>query len=210
MGHVCKPRSNPKFDQWPPRTEREINNINYDYYIVLLSGFAISPLLGPFFMNSAPPGSRPDGLLRRSNAKIVACIALEAPFLGLLLSTTMTKAAKRGTAPMDVEKTPAIEVPLEHVQALEAAMEAKGDITEAEEVFHKRFGFPHISHLKRMIGRVWQRFLNGDITFKPSATPVRVKKISDADATLASSYFLEGVEGLSGWHPFVNAAEVGT
>lgn len=66
------------------------------------------------------------------------------------------------------------------------------------------------SHLRDFLTHLWHRYEVGSSNLQSRATPVRAKKVSDAQAKEAAAYFAEGRQGLSGWRPFQTAQQGGT
>lgn len=94
--------------------------------------------------------------------------------------------------------------------ALSAMLCCQGEVNSAMLWYKKSAPRPRPQHLKNFLLRVWHRYQEGDISISARARPKRSKKISDAEALRASSLFLKGKQGLTGWRPLSNAKEVRT
>lgn len=100
--------------------------------------------------------------------------------------------------------------PLVYAQGLVALLRSRGHVKNAIVNIKEAATEKLPSHLRAFLTRLWHRYEVGSIDLCGRATPVRAKKVSDAQAKKAAAYFAEGRHGLSGWRPFQSAGQVGT
>ena len=100
--------------------------------------------------------------------------------------------------------------PLVYAEGLRALLKSKGHMKTAIINMKQSCTEKLPSHLKDFLTRLWHRYEIGSINLQGRATPVRARKVSDALAKNAATYFAEGRQGMSGWRPFQTAQQVGT